>query len=520
MKKSELSKCCRRNLRTLRNSIAVFCNQLKGGSSPESDDEFNSIFSYTPTFFDKTKKPSHALIRTSYRVCFVDKDWLRLGKDIWITRRTGKKYRLNFLVNSSNPSDLIDAESRIDKLLEDLDFTVIEDKNLRYIIKKRIPKVLLSTKDGIYVYSYPIDSEDSLTLGYMESLRNFGNELAILKFTESSLKDHDSLKQIGESLELSNNMIQFNISIPIDKYLTFSIIQVNPNHIYDMVTRNMIFLAMKFLREVLRRNNLLDIPFNNRIDIYKDAFDKPLFGGLSASQILSDIQFGNEIAIHPFINMIFREITSSMDQNMQMYIFNAFTSNIVAGDYHHTVINESDYPQIKQPFYDDLLKYQSKIIRVISANSISAAVLKGITNDDRIFTIPIKYKTQFKGDFYRITPPILSFYLVFIDTLEKFYKYETQMKWLANFLRRVIPFCDTIYLRPEMDQNGRRTTRTITINNMDIRLPDFSFLNKKKRQDLRNYIHESKSDLMKNTIIKIVQIISYCTENLDLKYID
>ena len=201
-------------------------------------------------------------------------------------------------------------------------------------------------------------------------------------------------------------LVEDNISIPIDKYLTFSVIQVNPNHIYDTILQNMIYLATKFLREVLRRNNLLDSPFKNRIDIYKDAFDNPIFGGLSASQILSDIQYGNEIAIHPLLNIIFREITSSMDPKMQIYLFNSFTANVAAADYHHTKINEADYPQIINIFYENLQKYQSKIIRVISTNSISSAILQGISDDERIFIIPIKYRTQFKGEFYRISPPI------------------------------------------------------------------------------------------------------------------
>ncbi|MHA1309614.1 MAG: hypothetical protein ACTSQO_01695 [Candidatus Helarchaeota archaeon] len=515
MKKSELSKYCRKHLRTLRNSISLFCNQLKGGTSPEVDDEFNSVYSYIPTFFDKTKKPSHALIRTSFRVCFVDQDWLRLGKDIWITRRTGTKYRLNFLVNTSDVDDLIDAEDRINKLLSDLNFTYNKNK-LRFLIKKRIPKMMISTKDGIYVYSYPIDSEDSLTLGYMDSLKNFGNEMAILKFTKQSFEWIDNFQEI-KSLELSNNLIQFDISIPIDKYLTFSVIQVNPNHIYDTILQNMIYLATKFLREVLRRNNLLDSPFKNRIDIYKDAFDNPIFGGLSASQILSDIQYGNEIAIHPLLNIIFREITSSMDPKMQIYLFNSFTANVAAADYHHTKINEADYPQIINNFYENLQKYQSKIIRVISTNSISSAILQGISDDERIFIIPIKYRTQFKGEFYRISPPILGFNIVFIDKLEKFNKLEAQMKWLTNFLKNIIPFCDIIYLRPEIDHQGRRTTRTILVNNMNVQLPDFSLLTKNKKQDLRNYIHECKSELIKNPIVKMIQIISYCRENLELK---
>ncbi|MHA1230995.1 MAG: hypothetical protein ACTSRP_03655 [Candidatus Helarchaeota archaeon] len=519
MKKSELTKACRRHLRSLRNSISVYCNQLKGGTSPEVDDEFNSVFSYVPTFFDKTKKPSHALMRAVYRVCFVDQDWLRLGKDMWITRRTGLKYRLNFLVNSSDLGDLLDAEERINKLLTEINFRQDEEIDIRFNIKKRIPKLLISTKEGIYVYSYPIDSEDSLTLGYMESLKNFGNELAILKFTDQSYERKSEPRYDIQSLELSNNIIQFNISIPIDKYLTFSLIQVNPEHVYDSIIQNTIYLATKFLREVLRRNNLLDTPFKNRIDIYKKAFENPIFGGLSAQQILSDIQYGNEIAIHPLLNMIFREVSSDMNPSVQIYIYNAFTANVAAADYYRTKINEADYPEITPEYYSRLMQYQSKIIRVISTNSINAAVLKGI-DDERIFIKPIKYETQFKGEYYRITPPILSFYILFIGTLKNFERYEPQMKWITNFIKKIIPFCDTIYLRPEIDSKGRRTTRNIFVNNMNVRLPDFSFLDRNKKQDLRNLIHESKSELIQNTIIKMIQIISYCRENLELKYPD
>jgi len=522
MKKRELSKYCRKNLRTLRTSISMYCNQLKGGSSPEYDDEFNSLYSYVPTFFDKAKKPSHALIRTAFSVCFTDNDWLRLGKEIWVTRRTGRKYRLNFLVNTSDLEDIKEAERRIKNLIKDLKFEQVNTQSLRFIIKRRIPKLFISTKEGIYVYSYPTDSEDSLTLGYLESLKNFGNELAVMKFTEQSFQNLDIIRDFNESnsLELSNNIIQFYISNPIDKYLTFSLLQINPNHIYDIINRNIILLATKFLREVFRRNNLLDTPFENRIDIYKDAFENPLFGGLSAKDIIHDIQFGNELKIHPLFNAIFREITNSFDPSIQIYIYNAVTGNIIAADFHHTFINELGYSQIRPENFEYLMKYQSKIIRAISSNSINAAVLDGGDEDKKIFIRPIKYRLQFRDDFYRISPPTLECYIVYIGTLEKFNKYEAQMKWVANIVKQIIPFCDPIYLRPEIDHKGRRTTRTMYVNKIAIQLPDFAFLNKKKYEELIKYIHDNRSELLKNTILKMIEIISYCRETLSLKYSD
>jgi hypothetical protein len=501
----------------------MYCNPLKGGTSPEYDDEFNSIYSYTPTFFDKKKKPSNAIIRTAFRTCFTDGDWLRLGKDVYVTRRTGEKYRLNFLVNTSSLPDLIEAEERIENLIEDLKFTIIKSSNLRYIVKKRIPKFLISSKDGIYVYSFPSERSDSLTLGYMESLKNFGDELAIRRFTEASFEQAGSSKRLNNSdysvrpLELSNNIIQFNISIPIDNTLTFSIIQLNPNHVYDLLTRNMLVLATKFIREVLRRVDLLDNPFKNRIDIYKDAFEQPIFGGLTAQQILSDIQYGNEILIHPLMNIMFREITSTI-KPIQMYVYNGYTGNLSAADYHHTEMNENGYPQIRSEYYENILEAQSKIVRAIAGNSIHQALLKGKSDETRIFILPVRYKTRFKGDYYRVSPPSLEFYLAFVGTLKNFSDYETHMKWIVDILRGIAPFCDTIYLRPEIDFKKRRTTRTIKINNMKIRLPDFSFLTIKKKRELERFVHENRAELLQDTILKMIEIVSYCRENLELKY--
>jgi len=284
MVKEEFENLCKKLLP----SCVVFLNPLKKGNSPENDEEYDSILMYEPKTFDEKRIPIHINVQNAFRVCFVDGDWLELGKELFVCRRTINNERLTIMYSLSNLDELKLLEGKIDKLVRTLNPNYKESSKNRIFIKTKEPKLFIGSNSGICILSFPRLGNDHLTFGYLDSLKSFSHEVVLNDIMSESLDALDQLHR-SEEVKISNKILEIHTSIPIDDNLNFSIMHFNPDDIYDEINKRSIDAVKGFIRATLRRNNLLNEKFTNRIDIYTKAIQNPIYGNVSAEQMLQKI---------------------------------------------------------------------------------------------------------------------------------------------------------------------------------------------------------------------------------------
>ncbi|MHA1143432.1 MAG: hypothetical protein ACTSRW_01740 [Candidatus Helarchaeota archaeon] len=495
---------------------AIFFNPLKEISAPEVDDEHNSLYIYTPKYFDRKRKPTHMTIRNAFRVCFTDGDWLQIGQDLFVTRRKLKKERLTFLSSVSTIDQLRFIEPKIDQLISHFDEDYNPPTKNRFILKEREAKIILGSKHGIYIYSFPEGDDDQIIFGFIESLKSFSQEYALTEMLNQKIVSLDSPKQSDE-IKISNKILEIQASIPISENLVFSVFHFNPDDIYDEINKRTVDIARSFFRDVLRRNNLLHTKFTSRTDIFKDAFQAPIYGSVSAETLLKRVQkYGDEILFEPLLSEVFRELTRELQfpPDLEIFLLNGLNANMVAVDFHHSTINEDNLIDLSTELIESLTIYRSKVNRVISSKNINSALLD--FGEKRCRVNPIKYDYNIRN--MEISAPTLETYIGFAGSWEVITKYEEPIEFMIGILKRgVIPFSDAIHLRPYLDENGQRTTRKVRINKDLIQLPDFSFLTPETRSKLRQVLHEKMPDLIERPLDTMLKIIDHAKNMLNLQ---
>ncbi|NHI93106.1 MAG: hypothetical protein EAX96_11435 [Candidatus Lokiarchaeota archaeon] len=495
-------------------SCVVFVNPLRP-KSPENDDEFDSVFMYLPRFFDEKRIPIHLNIQNAYRVCFVETDWLELSKEIFVTRRKIGNQRINILCGMKFLDELKVLEGSIDKLTLELDTSYEKPKENRIIINVRMPKIYVGTKTGLCIRSFPLESDDQITFGFLESLRSFGQEMILGNMVTKNLESLESSKSSDE-VKISNKIVEINSSIPLDENFNFSIFQFNPDDIYDEINKRTIDILKTFLRETLRRSNLLNEEFQNILDTYKKAFQKKFYGGASSELLINRAQkYGEEILVFPLLSEIFRELTRELNfpQDYYLFLLNSLNAHVIAVDHYNSKINDKNMLELEEGFIKKLTHYRSKISRIVSSKVINSALLDYGSQKCRIF--PLQGLTKF-GDF-EVSPSIIEAHLAYVGTWELISENHHKIKLLIDTLEQgIIQLSDPIHIRPKIDKNGNRTTRFVTINEKTMKMPDFSLLDSKKRALLRNQIRKEMKNFLDEPTLTMIKILKYSLDELHL----
>ena len=402
-------------------SCVVFVNPLKGPKSPESDDEYDSIFMYLPKHFDEKRIPIHMNIQTAFRVCFTETDWLEIGKNVFVTRRKINGQRISFLCGMNFIDELHRLETNINKMLLELGIKYVNPIENRIVFNVRTPKIYVGTKTGLCIRSYPLESDDQIAFGFLESLRSFGQEMVLGNIMNLYVRDADSSKdqrKVVKEVKISNKTLEIDSSIPLDENFNFSVFQFNPDDIYDEINKRTIDVMRSFLRDTLRRNNLLNKEFRNVLDVYREAFEKPLYGGASPELLIERAQkFGDEILFFPLLSEIFRELTRELDfpRDYDLFLLNSLNAHVIAIDHNNSMINNENMLELEDDFKEKLTRYRSKICRVVSSKVINSALLDYGTKKCRIF--PLRSLNKF-GNF-EISPSIIEAHLVYIGDWER-----------------------------------------------------------------------------------------------------
>lgn len=511
MDQEEFTNLCEKHIP----NCAVYLNPLKKGYSPENEDEYNSTVMYTPKYFVE-RKPAHVTIRNSFRVCFVDGDWLEISRNIFVTRRKFQNERITILSNVRLLDEIRELEAKIDSFVREFWPGYLQPEKIRFVIKEKESKLIIGTRNGIYVYSFPEHDEDQIIFGFIESLKSFSQEYVITDLLTQTYLEKGSFEKSNE-LKISNKIFEIQTSIPIDRHLIFSVFHANPDDIYDEINKRTIDVARGFFREVLRKTKLLDSKFTNRTDIYRRAFQQPLFGGVNAEILLERIQkLGDEILFQPLLSEVFRELTRELNfpPELEIFLLNSLDANVFAVDIHHSHINEENLIELSPVFIESLTEYRSKINRVVSSKNINSAILDQGSKKCRIY--PIKYLTKIKD--LEITPPSIEIYVCYAGEWNTITNYEEAIDFMLGIIKRgVIPFSDAIHLRPFIDDEGRRRPRLVRINRDLIQLPDFSYLTSSRRLKFRQTIREKIPDLIETPIATMLEIIEDVKDNLGLR---
>ncbi|MHA1786331.1 MAG: hypothetical protein ACTSVY_12065 [Candidatus Helarchaeota archaeon] len=496
-------------------ACVVFLNPLKQGNSPESDDEFDSIFAYIPKYFDVKRIPIHVNIQNAFRVSFVDGDWLELGKDIFITRRKLGNNRLTILTVMNFLDELQLLEINIKRLIKELYPTYEFPRRYRFKLKMKEPKIFIGTNSGICVLTIPqTGGNDQLIYGFLESLKDFGNEMVLNKIMNDSIDEVD-LNKKSDEVKISNKLLEIQSSVPIDDNLNLSIIHFNPDDIYDEINKRTIDVVRTFVRATLRRTGFLNKRFLGRTDIYEKAFRKPIYGGVSSEYLLNRAQnYGDEILIHHLLSETFREITLYLkySSDFEVFLLNSLNANVIALDFQHTKINDEDLIEIKPSFIESLQIYRSKLNRVVSSKVINSSLLDFGKKKCRMFPL----MSFMKFNEIEISPSMIEACFCFIGDWKTISENHKENKTLISVLENgILQLSDPIHIRPNIDERGMRTSRIIKINNERIQLPDFSLLTTKTRKKFRMYLHERISDIVKSPLETMLQVINLI--KLDLK---
>ena len=496
-------------------SCVVFLNPLKKGNSPESDDEFDSNLTYIPSHFDEKRIPIHINIQNAFRVCFVDGDWLELGKEIFVTRRTLGDNRLTVLTGKNFINELRILEINIGKFLETLYPTYEFPRRTRFHLNVKEPKIVVGTKNGILLLAFPREDDDLLVYGFLESLRNFGNEMVLKNLMGNNINFIEPLREPQE-VKISNKTLEIQSSIPLDDDLNISIFHFNPDDIYDEINKRTIDIARGFCRATLRRTGLLDKKFSGRMDIYRTAFRKPIFGGVSAEELLNRAQkHGDEILTIPLLSETFREITRELNypKKFELLLLNSLNANIFAIDYNHSFINNQGLIEFTPEFIEKLRIYRSKINRVVSSKVINSAHLDFGDKKCRIFRL----ESLMKIENLEISPSLIEPHVCYLGDWDTISETHENNKLVIKVLENgIIQLSDPIHIRPNINEKGERITRIVKIKQKSIQLPDFSFLTLETRKKLRVFIRDNVSDILKTPLDSLLKVIAYAKEDLGL----
>jgi len=497
-------------------SCVVFFNPLKKGNFPESDDEFDSVLTFIPSYFDEKRIPIHINMQNAFRVCFVDGDWLELGKEIFVTRRTLDDNRLTVLTGKNFIDELRILEINIEKFLEKLHPDYKFPRRTRFHMNVKEPKIVVGTKNGILLLAFPREDDDLLVYGFLESLRNFGNELVLKNLMGNNINFTEPMRKPQE-VKISNKTLEIQSSIPLDDDLNISIFHFNPDDIYDEINKRTVDIARGFCRATLRRTGLLNKPFSGRMDIYKTAFRKPIYGGVSAECLLNRAQkHGDEILTIPLLSEAFREITRELKypKTFNLFLLNSLNANIFAIDYNHSYINSEGVIEFSPEFINKLRFYRSKINRVVSSKVINSAHLDF---EDRTKCRIFPLESLMKIEDLEISPSMIEPHLCYLGDWDTISETHERNKLLIKVLENgMIQLSDPIHSRPNVNEKGERITRIIKIRKKSIQLPDFSFLTAETRKKLRIFIRENVSIIIKTPLDGMLQVVEYAKNELNL----
>jgi len=496
-------------------SCVVFLNPLKKGNSPESDDEFDSTLTYIPSHFDEKRIPIHINVQNAFRVCFVDGDWLELGKEIFVTRRTLGDQRLSVLTGKNFIDELRILEINIERLLEKLHPNYEFPRRTRFHLNVKEPKIVVGTKNGILLLAFPREDDDLLVYGFLESLRNFGNEMVLKNLMGNNINFLDPLREPQE-VKISNKTLEIQSSIPLDHDLNISIFHFNPDDIYDEINKRTIDIARTFCRATLRRTGLLNKQFSGRMDIYKTAFRKPIYGGVSAEDLLNKAQkFGDESLSIPLLSETFREITRELNypKKFELIMLNSLNANIFAIDYNHSFINSQGVIEFTPEFIKKLRIYRSKINRVVSSKVINSAHLDFGDKKCRIFRL----ESLMKIENLEISPSLIEPHMCYLGDWDTISETHKNNKLVIKVLENgIIQLSDPIHIRPNVNEKGERITRIVKIQRKNIQLPDFSFFTLETRKKFREYIRDNVSDIIKTPLDGMLKVIEFAKDDLHL----